>query len=151
MSVARGGSTDVDLTFATTLENRVLVTEFIGTVTDDDLVAYHERLVVEERLDAQPGGLIDGRRITSMQVTRDGIIHLASLVRDQAHLLRGQHLAMVATSDIVYGMFRMWELERGDLDYQVRVFRDYGAALIWLKESIQAKEDADHKTLSGEA
>jgi hypothetical protein len=39
---------------------------------------------------------------------------------------------MVASTDVCYGMFRMWELRREDLDYSVSVFRDVAAARQWL-------------------
>jgi hypothetical protein len=39
---------------------------------------------------------------------------------------------MLAVSDVCYGMFRMWEMRREELDYTVSVFRDPGAARAWL-------------------
>jgi hypothetical protein len=39
---------------------------------------------------------------------------------------------MVASSDVTFGMFRMWEIQREGLGYQIQVFREFEPALAWL-------------------
>jgi len=68
-----------------------------------------------------------------MHTTAEGQQELAVLVGGLEDQLRGYRLAMVADSDLVFGMFRMWDMQRADLDYEVRVFRDYDDALAWLE------------------
>ncbi|MBU0677739.1 MAG: hypothetical protein KJ626_06450 [Verrucomicrobia bacterium] len=45
---------------------------------------------------------------------------------------------MLAGDDLGFGMFRMWELIREDVDYQVMVFRDYDKAIEWLSSEISS-------------
>jgi hypothetical protein len=75
---------------------------------------------------------IDGRLITDMAVTTVGQSKLANLAATNISQLRGGRVAMVATSRVTYGMFRMWEVLRGDIDYEVQLFREYEMALSWI-------------------
>ena len=53
---------------------------------------------------------------------------------------RGGRVAMVATRDDVYGMFRMWGIMREDLNYEVRVFHTMAEARDWLSAAHAAAD-----------
>jgi hypothetical protein len=40
---------------------------------------------------------------------------------------------MVAHSDCTYGLFRMWELQRVEMGYEVRVFWQFDVAMAWIR------------------
>jgi hypothetical protein len=67
-----------------------------------------------------------------MVLTAEGLTRLAGVVEANLEMLRGGRVAMVATTDVTYGVFRMWELQREGLNYEVQVFRDLDLALTWL-------------------
>jgi hypothetical protein len=106
-------------------------TMLVGQVTDEELLAYYARPSLEQ-YSGSWRELVDGRRITGMAVTSSGQRKLEASLAGEASRLRGGRLAMLASSDVTYGMFRMWELRREGLGYQVRVFRELAPALSWL-------------------
>jgi len=109
----------------------VICSVFTGQVTDQELHAYYRQPFV----DGFPGRwleLVDGTGITSMGITSAGEHQLAAILAPHIEKLRGGRVAMVATSDVVFGMFRMWELQREGVGYEVSVFRDVAAAREWL-------------------
>ncbi len=113
------------------LMDRVIHTVFEGRVTDDELLAYYGRPELQHHT-----GLwlevVDARAVEHMAVTTQGQARLASLAAARPDVLRGGRVAMVATHDAAYGMFRMWEISREHLPYSVKVFRDFDAACAWL-------------------
>ncbi|MBW2734102.1 MAG: hypothetical protein JRH20_17070, partial [Deltaproteobacteria bacterium] len=57
---------------------------------------------------------------------------LGALLSQYRGELTDYRAAMVATTDVVYGMFRMWEMGRGSLGYELKVFREEAEARSWL-------------------
>lgn len=79
--------------------------------------------------------IVDGSQITDMAITPEGQRQLAILAAAYPATLQGGRVAMVALTDITYGMFRMWEIQREELDYTVHVFRNFEEAIAWLINS----------------
>ena len=123
----------MEIVFDSIADGKVLCSRFIGDLDDAGLIQYFARMKAENMLQQYSREIVDGRQIGAMHTTATGQQELAVLVGALEDQLRGYRLAMVADSDIVFGMFRMWEMQRADLDYEVRVFRDYDAALAWLE------------------
>lgn len=117
----------------------LLLTTLAGRVTDDELVEYYTRALAGRFF---RGGreLVDATAVTDLAITPQGHARLAVLLRGHLDALRGLHVAMVAGDDYAYGMFRMWELQRQDLGYEVRVFRsrEEGAAWLGIGEGLDA-------------
>jgi hypothetical protein len=106
-------------------------TVLAGRVTDQELLSYYSRLIAAH--DKSPWReLVDGTQVTEMVLTAAGLNQLADMIEANLEQVRGGRVAMVATSDLTYGVFRMWELQRESLDYEVRVFRQLALALAWL-------------------
>ncbi len=113
------------------LKDGVVYTILADCVTDEDILSYYQQPFFEDSKSPWRE-VVDGRKITDMQITPDGQRRLAELVAKKADKLKGGRVAMVATRDLTYGMFRMWEVQRGNIDYEVRVFRDFNKALEWI-------------------
>jgi hypothetical protein len=114
------------------LDARTLHTILSGRVTDEELLAYYQSPMVH----ADRGTwreVVDGSEIAEMAITPEGQRRLAALAAGQLERLRGGRVAMVARTDFVYGMFRMWELQREGLGYEVQVFRDLAEATAWVQ------------------
>lgn len=112
-------------------DNGMIVTTLKGRVNDDDLLGYYKGtdfsgVVFPWR------ELIDASGVTDMAITTEGQWKLAAYVLSMSEQLTGGKVAMVAGSDMTYGMFRMWEGQRSDVDYEVRVFRSMETALTWM-------------------
>ena len=115
------------------VDGPLLLTIIHGRVTDDELLA-HYAAPEFQAVQAPWRELVDGREITDMAVTPDGQLRLAELASTSMDRLRGGRVAMVASTDLTYGMFRMWQLRRESLEFEVRVFRELGPALAWLED-----------------
>ena len=110
----------------------VIRTVLSGTVTDEELLSYYHALVLVD-IDGRWREVVDGRAITSYSITSNGQRQLAKFMAQHAERLRGGRVAMVAASEVTFGMFRMWQLQREGLDYQVEVFRELDEALAWVR------------------
>lgn len=104
-----------------------------GHLTDAELLSYYKLPMFE---DLQPPWLeiVDGRLVTQMGVTVNGQRKLGMMAESRGEALRGGRVAMVAADDLCFGMFRMWEMSRPDLDYELKVFRDFEEARQWIEE-----------------
>ena len=114
-----------------TIEEAIFCTVMIGTVTDRELLSYYSQPVFAETTNVWRE-LVDGRQIVGMEISADGQRQLAAFVAAGAARIRGGRVAMVASDAVVYGMFRMWELQREGLGYEVSVFRDMDDARRWI-------------------
>lgn len=112
-------------------EGTVIHTRLVGRVTIEELLSHYASPLFDV-----PRGpwreIVDGRAVTEMTITAKDQERLAGFVAIKAPLLRNGRVAMLASTDVCYGMFRMWEIRREDLDYSVSVFRDVAAAREWL-------------------
>lgn len=112
-------------------DGTVVRTRLFGRVTDDELLAYYERML-EDDFPRPLREFVDGTDVEEMAITSGGQQRLAQRLMTQEDVLRGGRVAMLAIADATYGMFRMWELKRAAMDYEVRVFRDRAEAETWL-------------------
>lgn len=109
----------------------VIQTTLSGRVTDDELLAYYQDGFIATH-QGRWRELVDGSRIEQMDITPNGQAQLAHFLATVADKLRGGKVAMVAASDLTFGMFRMWQLQRESLGYDVKVFRDPAEAMDWV-------------------
>ncbi|HYW32719.1 MAG TPA: hypothetical protein VE869_14565 [Gemmatimonas sp.] len=101
--------------------------------------AYAELLSAPD-YDATADDLVDLRGVTHLGVTPEGLRGIMSMFTPIDELGIATRLAIVAPTDAVYGVSRMYELLRGDgVPEEIRVFRDLNAALQWLAEGREAR------------
>ena len=109
--------------------------QFLGTVTDGDLMAAFQQLYHDPRHRLGMGELTDCRQVERVEITSEGLQRLAEA---SAGLLDGPNTAwkvavlVPASSDLLFGLSRMYELLREGSPEHVRVFRDVGEAERWL-------------------
>lgn len=112
-------------------ERRLVLSRAWGVVEDGDLQANQREVAADPRFEPGYSQLYDFSEVTEVRATNEGV---RGLVRTSV-FARDSRRAIVAPSDIVFGMVRMYELT-GDLDPRVfRVFRNIGEAMAWLEES----------------
>jgi hypothetical protein len=110
--------------------------EFLGTVTDADLMETFHRLYRDPRHRLGMGELTDCRRVERVEITGEGLQRLAEAT---ARLLDGREISwkvavlVPAESELMFGLSRMYELLREGSPEQVRVFRDAREAEEWLR------------------
>ena len=112
-----------------------VVLEFRGTITDRELFATYEALYADPSHRVGLDELTDCREVERVDVTTGALVALAA---STARLLDGKQqtwrVAIVAPSDVVFGMARMYEAFRAESPEQVQVFRDRAAAEAWLAD-----------------
>ena len=111
----------------------LIVTTGVGVVTDEELFAHWEKGYADCQLPWGTPELVDLRAVERLEVTSDGLRQLVAL--DAKYALQQRvppKLAIVASSDLVYGMFRMCEALLHQDPNCVGVFRDLLGAEEWL-------------------
>jgi len=97
-----------------------------GPVTDHDLIEGQQLMFRDPLFDGRYCRLIDTSAVTSFQAGAETVRRIA-----RAAVERGvRKVAIVAVSDLVYAMFRMYEAYAAEAE--CRVFRDRDEALAWL-------------------
>jgi len=112
------------------LEPRQLVcSRATGALTDEDLFEFMGRLRADPQFRSDFCHLADFRSVTALEITAAGVRRVSEI----APFGPGSRRALVAESEAIFGMARMYELvsERGGS--VVRVFRHMDAALGWLE------------------
>jgi hypothetical protein len=107
-----------------------------GEVTDRELLAHVRALTADPRFARNFHQFIDLRDVTDVQIT-------ASTIREMVKLNpfgAGARRAVVVTSDVVFGMARMYQILRDESPDEFEIFRKLDDALRWL-EIIDAKEE----------
>ena len=107
-----------------------------GEVTDRELLAHVRALTADPRFARNFHQLADLRDVTGVQVTAATIKEMARLNPFGA----GARRALVVTSDVVFGMARMYQILRDESPDEFEIFRKLDDALLWL-EIIDAKEE----------
>jgi hypothetical protein len=111
----------------------LVVAEARGHVEDRDLLDYAERLLADPDRTRAKHELVDLRRVDdSSEVSSAGVRRLAEFWSDRSAMMAGGRLAIIAPSEVGYGMSRMYQILRSDGPDSIQVFRQRGEALRWL-------------------
>ncbi|MDZ7631047.1 MAG: hypothetical protein U5K74_06805 [Gemmatimonadaceae bacterium] len=121
------------ISFAIECATRRRIAVFRGSVGDRDLYDAYEALLNDPTYDASLDDLIDLRGVTHMGVTGAGLHRLIALYDDRPSDGFRTRAAIIAPTDVLYGVSRMFQTLRGeDTPDQVEVFRTPDEALRWL-------------------
>lgn len=122
------------ITFVYEHAARRRIATFCGAVGDRDLYDAYASLLRESTYDASVDDLIDLRRVTHMAVTSAGLHRLIALYDGRASGGFATRAAIVAPTDVLFGVARMFQTLRGDANPdEVEVFRNLEGALLWLE------------------
>jgi hypothetical protein len=99
-----------------------------GKLTTADVMAARDRVRADPDFFPDMKQLIDGRGLTDWEPTSDETSRLA----DHDPFGPGARRAFVASEDVFYGMFRMYQMLTESSDIRVGVFRDMEKACEWL-------------------
>jgi hypothetical protein len=121
------------LTYRIVSEERLVLTEGSGVLTDADVLAHKERLLSDPAF--QPGmrELSDIRAIERIAVTPEGV--RAMVDYDRRAGVAAHRLALVVSQEVAFGMARMYQLVGAREDQSVGVFRSIDEAMQWLNDA----------------
>ncbi|HWZ85220.1 MAG TPA: hypothetical protein VN032_03410 [Thermoanaerobaculia bacterium] len=113
--------------FAIDQTRSAVLTRGWGTLTGRDLLAHARTLAADPRFHPHFCQLVDLREVTTVDASSAIIRELAEVSPFGA----GARRAIVVSTDVAYGMARMFQILRTTPD-EIFVFRDMDAALLWL-------------------
>jgi len=123
------------ITFSFAHAKRVRVARFSGAITDRDLIDTYERLLRDPAYDGTLHNLVDLREVSHMGITSAGLHRLIALHDGRGPTEAHTRNAIVAPTDVLYGVSRMFQTLRGDSRLaELEVFRTIGAAEHWIAE-----------------
>jgi hypothetical protein len=121
-----------------------LIKTGVGVVTGEEVlaVARHDADKVEEIL-GLIYGLIDFSATTSLRLTASDMRQVVEANRRLAPLLPGgtATVAVVAPSQVSFGMARVWHTLSEDFGWKRNIFHDRASAIAWLRDTVPSGDD----------
>ena len=114
-------------------ELRTLFIEVRGSVSDAEFLAFTRGLLERSDLPTGHHELVDLSGLEATDVEPTTLRETATTFRSHDKTVYESRVAVVATSDIAFGLARMYQSFRGDSTVEFEVFRERAAALAWLR------------------
>jgi len=112
-------------------DRKIVLSRIWGIATEDEIQEHGQRLRVDPEFRPDFRQLIDMSDVTEIRVGSE-------MVRDAARnqfFSPGVRRALVATSDVAFGMARMYAIASENAGQTIKVFRDMKAAQAWLDQN----------------
>lgn len=115
------------------------VVTFHGAITDADLLQVYQPMLTDAHFDAALDDLVDLRAVSHVGVTSAALHRIIALYDEREPANLPTRSAIVAPTDVLYGVSRMFQTLRGERPpAELEVFRKIEAAHRWLERSDQA-------------
>ena len=110
-----------------------------GVVTDDDLRAELKAHLTqdEEKFSQYRYSLSDYSAATEVHASNETIRYIARLCIDASKMNPHPVVAIVASSDLIYGLSRMAETFMAETQWTTMVFRSRQEAVEWIKNEVR--------------
>ena len=103
-------------------------TEILST---NDVLTCVEKVVADPEFRSEFDHLVDLRQVTDFEASSEDVKTRATRNHDDKRL-NASRIAIVTSSDLVFGMSRMYAILMEDAPITVRVFRNMEDAMTWL-------------------
>ena len=103
-----------------------------GKVAVDEIMIEGARMFAETEWENGFNILCDYRETTDFNLSYEDVNKVVWQDKKHEHLFDKSKLAIVAKSDLVFGLSRMWEMRSQDSKLTKKVFRDMNDAESWL-------------------
>jgi len=125
-------------------EHNLVLTRVTGELADRELMTYLDQVRADRRLSPGRLGLADVRdMVVGSSLTLDGIRAVGELDRQDAGIRRGR-LAVVASTEVIFGFARVYAAHAETAVDSVKVFRTVAEAIRWLGLDVVADEILTH-------
>ena len=108
--------------------DQIIYSRAWGVLTDDDIATNRAALARDPAFVPTSSQLYDFSEVTAVEVTAAGVRALART----SPFARTARRAIVVSSDVAYGMARMYAIISDHHDDAFRIFRDQRDAIAWL-------------------
>lgn len=116
-------------------DRNTVILELVGRLSVAEATTVLAEIGADERLRQGPTGLVDATALAGIDLEARDVRQLAFLASQADRLWTGGRWAIVAPSDLVYGIARMYQLIRSEAPYELGVFRSPDEARRWLEAS----------------
>ncbi|MDH3206648.1 MAG: hypothetical protein OEO79_08550 [Gemmatimonadota bacterium] len=116
-------------------ERSIVMTTATGRLTDAELLAHKEALLADPRFRPGMKELSDIRGVEDLDVSPEGVMAAASFDSRNSPVLETHRLGLLVSTDLVFGMARMYEMRTDGNTGGVKVFRSEEEAMLWLDAS----------------
>jgi hypothetical protein len=113
-------------------ERNLLIVTLDGPLQDEDLLKYARRVTESSDIPAGHDELIDLRTAEEPQVSSHTLRRVADMFARTDRTPDRTRVALVAESDVAYGLSRMYQAFRSESPLDLRVFRQMAEARVWL-------------------
>ena len=103
-----------------------------GKVTADEIMTTGARIFTDSEWVNGFNIILDYREITELHVKTEDVKKIVAQDKRNEHLFNQSKCAIVAGSDLVFGLSRMWEAFSEDTKIETMVFRNIEDSLRWL-------------------
>jgi hypothetical protein len=103
-----------------------------GTLTGDEVLSTFRNLISAPEFNPATNVLLDITQVESFNFGYDVVSQVDAILKNVDALGIGHQMAIIADSDYLYGMARMFANIRSGSPQQVEVFRDEVSAKAWL-------------------
>jgi len=110
------------------VEKRLIITRMFGDIDYADVISVNQSLMASPDFDPTYHQLVDLTGVGKINVSADVLRNFA---RAQVTFHKESRCAVVAPSDVVYGMARIYASVQSDRE-DFQIFRSYEAAQQWL-------------------
>ena len=107
---------------------------FTGDVSNEEMFASNVEIYEDPRFPDIQYGIVNYLAVDHYNVSSDAIFNLATM--DKVASQRNPHLklAVIATTQLLKGLTRMWELSGGSSVWEYKIFEDETSAREWLNQ-----------------
>jgi len=123
--------------FVVDADRRLVSSRAWGVLVDADLFGTQDGVRAHPSFEPHFSQIYDFSDVTEMRLTGDAVLNLG---RSSPFAVDARR-AIIVTSDVAFGMARMYGLASNRASDSFRIFRDHASALSWLGIA-QANDDA---------
>ena len=124
------------ITFDLKPDQLLVIFRHVGNISDDEFLTFYKNFFEKPGATDYLNLLIDLEQTKSIDRSAQALQSLAQFLREK---LAGspvqRRVAVVAPADISFGLARMYEVFNDPANWEFVVFRDNGAARVWLDVS----------------
>jgi hypothetical protein len=123
----------VTIEFRAEPEHNLAILVHVGTIPDDEFLAFYKSLYESDSVDTSMNLLVDLREADSGPRSSDVLRKLAEFMRvTLANAAVHPKVVVVAPKDLSYGLARMCDAFSDAVPWEFVIFRAMDAALAWL-------------------
>jgi len=111
---------------------------FKGKVTLDDIKFGVKKIYSEEEIYLRKYQIIDFSETTAVDVSSSDVKEVVSMNKEGLRLNSDFKLAIVAPTDLLFGMSRIYKAYGESIGFKISVFRDKENSELWLQRQLNS-------------